>query len=46
MCLAYKKQLKWDKAEAAWRDIISLSRCFLSIPMKNWQNIMNTKEGL
>jgi uncharacterized protein YprB with RNaseH-like and TPR domain len=29
---AYKKQLKWDKAEAAWRDIISLSRDFSPYP--------------
>lgn len=29
---AYKKQLNWDKAEAAWRDIISLSRDFLLYP--------------
>ena len=29
---AYKKQLEWDKAETAWRDIISLSRDFLLSP--------------
>ncbi len=29
---AYKKQEQWEKAEAAWRDILSLSRHFLSYP--------------
>ncbi len=29
---AYKKQGQWEKAEAAWRDILSLTRQFLSYP--------------